>query len=145
MELDTYESYVRRACDGQGPAAVSVLQCWVERLPPARAGHASHWHPRLRPDPEASARLHGAPAGRLSALLLLRARRPARDRGRRASELGHYPHHYVMHLMHCYEVVAYLHPVSEIRGIALEVYRETKSEMLERLTEDRMLTGEVVS
>lgn len=71
------------------------------------------------------------------------------------SQLGHYPQHWYAHLMHCFEVVGYLHPHPAIGNIAINIYQrlvrglhltpETKEEMLLRLTEDRIATGEVVS
>lgn len=71
------------------------------------------------------------------------------------SQFGHYPLHWNSHLMHCFEVVAYLHPDEDLREPALEIYErmvhslhlnvETKEQMLERLTEDRIASGQVVS
>lgn len=73
----------------------------------------------------------------------------------RQSELGHYPLHWVSHLMHCFEVVAYRHPDERIAGQAWEIYEklarglhlapETREQMIERLSEDRIATGTVVS
>lgn len=73
----------------------------------------------------------------------------------RASELGHYPLHWFSHLMHCYEVVGYRHPDQSVAFLARAVYAklvrslhlrvETKADMIERLSEDRIATGEVVS
>lgn len=73
----------------------------------------------------------------------------------RASAVGHYPQHWVAHIMHCAEVVGYCHPDEQARleweavyltfveGMHLEP--ETKEGMMERLTEDRIATGTVVS
>lgn len=71
------------------------------------------------------------------------------------SQFGHFPQHWYAHIMHCYEVVAYQHPDFDIRQIAYGVYGrlvtnlhlnvETKAEMLERLTEDRIAADTVVS
>lgn len=71
------------------------------------------------------------------------------------SRFGHYPQHWYAHLMHCYEVIAYCHPDSIIGAQALSVYTalvenlhlnvETKEQMLERLCEDRVKKGTVVS
>jgi hypothetical protein len=57
--------------------------------------------------------------------------------------------------MHCFEVVGYLHPDSVVRHKASGIYirlvenlhlrPESKDAMLERLTEDRIATGTVVS
>lgn len=73
----------------------------------------------------------------------------------KASELGHYPQHWVSHIMHCYEVIGYCHPHVEKRVHSIRIYEkivhsfhlkpETKEEMMERLTEDRIATGTVVS
>lgn len=71
------------------------------------------------------------------------------------SELGHYPLHWFAHLMHCYEVVGYHHPSDEIRDEARGIYErlvdslhlnpESPAQMFERLTEDRIANGTVVS
>lgn len=71
------------------------------------------------------------------------------------SQLGHYPMHWVSHIMHCYEVVGYTHPDEDVREAALRVYvrivhglhlrAERYDDMMERFTEDRFAKGEVVS
>lgn len=71
------------------------------------------------------------------------------------SQFGHYPLHWYSHLMHSFEVVGYLSPFDDQRAASLAIYRrlarslhltaETHDQMLERLTEDRLVTGEVVS
>jgi len=72
------------------------------------------------------------------------------------SQLGHYPLHWYSHLMHCFEVVAYLRPIQDehtdrVLGIyvrlarALHLNPETKEQLIARLTEDRIAKGEVVS
>lgn len=71
------------------------------------------------------------------------------------SELGHYPLHWVSHLMHSFEVVAYRHPDDRIAGQAWEIYLklvhglhltpETREQMIERLSEDRIAAGTVAS
>lgn len=73
----------------------------------------------------------------------------------RPSELGHYPLHWYSHLMHCFEIVGYRHPDGVIRLDCHEIYvrlvhglhlnPETKEQMIERLSEDRIANGEVVS
>jgi hypothetical protein len=73
----------------------------------------------------------------------------------KASEFGHYPQHWYAHCMHCFEVVGYCHPSQNIQGKALIIYYklvhnlhlepEPQDRMLERLTEDRMITNTVVS
>lgn len=71
------------------------------------------------------------------------------------SQFGHYPQHWYSHLLHCFEVVGYTHPDDDLRGEAEAIYRrlvsnlhlnvETAEEMLERLEEDRIERGTVVS
>jgi hypothetical protein len=73
----------------------------------------------------------------------------------RGSTVGHYPQHWVSHIMHCAEVVGYCHPDENVRLEWEAVYLtfveawhlkpETKEQMIERLTEDRILSGKVVS
>lgn len=75
--------------------------------------------------------------------------------GWKPSQLGHYPLHWYSHLMHCFEVVGYMHPDGVIRQRAIDIYLrlvdnlhlrpESCHHMLGRLTEDRIETGEVVS
>lgn len=71
------------------------------------------------------------------------------------SQFGHYPEHWYAHIMHCFEVVGYMHPDEAVAAQALLIYvrlvrnlhlnPETKEQMLERLLEDRLVTGTVVS
>lgn len=71
------------------------------------------------------------------------------------SEYGHYPQHWYAHIMHCFEVVGYLHPHGPIADAALYIYiqfvnnlhlrRESRSELLERVNEDRIAMNSVVS
>jgi len=71
------------------------------------------------------------------------------------SMFGHYPQHWVAHVMHCFEVVAYRHPDAHIAAIALGIYErfvfsfhlrtETREHMIERLSEDRISKNNVVS
>lgn len=70
------------------------------------------------------------------------------------SEFGHYPLHWFSHLMHCFEVVGYRHPGAE-RDTAFGIYIrmatslhlniETQAQMIERLSEDRVAKGTIVS
>lgn len=72
----------------------------------------------------------------------------------RFSSIGHYPLHWVSHIMHCYQIVAYEHPNYAIRGYALDIYlkcvqglhlrHETQQEIRDRLTEDRIANKNVV-
>jgi hypothetical protein len=71
------------------------------------------------------------------------------------SQFGHYPQHWYAHLMHCFEVVAYRSPNEDAATHAQEVYLrlvrnlhlnpESRDEMIERLSEDRIALGTVVS
>jgi hypothetical protein len=71
------------------------------------------------------------------------------------SEFGHLPQHWYSHAMHALEVVAYRHPSAEVRIRAADLYYsmvrnlhlnpETKEQFVERLSEDRIAKGEVVS
>ena len=71
------------------------------------------------------------------------------------SEFGHYPLHWVTHVLHTLEVIGYRHPDETISGMAKHHYfngvhsfhlnPETKEQMIERLCEDRIAKGEVVS
>src|SRR5258705_5324345 len=71
------------------------------------------------------------------------------------SEFGHLPQHWYSHVMHGLEVVAYQHPNAETRKVAFHLYYEmvdnlhlnieTEVDMMNRLSEDRIVTGTVVS
>lgn len=73
----------------------------------------------------------------------------------KASELGHYPLHWYSHVMHACEVIAYRHPDVGTAGKFLTVYfklcsalhltEESKEQMIKRLSEDRIVSGTVVS
>jgi hypothetical protein len=71
------------------------------------------------------------------------------------SALGHYPLHWYSHVMHALEVVGYRHPDVHVRDTAYAMYAqmvymlhlniEHRHEMIERLSEDRLVAGTVVS
>lgn len=71
------------------------------------------------------------------------------------SEFGHLPQHWYSHAMHALEVVAYRHPNESIAATASLMYRkmvhnmhlnvETPEQMKTRLSEDRFVTGTIVS
>lgn len=71
------------------------------------------------------------------------------------SALGHYPLHWASHLMHCYEVIGYCHPTGDIAHEALGIYErlahslhlnpETQDQFMDRILEDRIAMGNVVS
>lgn len=73
----------------------------------------------------------------------------------KCSELGHYPQHWYAHVMHACEVLGYRHPVESKRQRWFHIYLsfckslhvnpETNEQMTERLSEDRIRTGSVVS
>lgn len=71
------------------------------------------------------------------------------------SEFGHLPEHWYAHVMHALEVIGYRHPEVGIAAKAEALYRamahnlhlnpETKEQMIQRLSEDRIASGTVVS
>lgn len=74
----------------------------------------------------------------------------------KASAFGHYPLHWVSHVMHALEVIAYRHP--DKLGISLSAHvmylrfvdmlhlkPEIRDDMIRRLSEDRIATESVVS
>lgn len=71
------------------------------------------------------------------------------------SQFGHYPLHWYQHVMHCFEVIGYESPDAAAATSGRDIYfrmvknlhlsPETHEEMLERLTEDRIASGTVVS
>lgn len=73
----------------------------------------------------------------------------------KASELGHYPQHWVSHVLHCFEVIAWRHPNMNVRGDAWMIYEkiveswhlkpENRNDMIDRLSEDRIAKGNIVS
>lgn len=73
----------------------------------------------------------------------------------KASELGHYPQHWLSHVMHAAQVIGHRHPAIEVRKAFRSIYEkmvrsehlnpETFSQYEARLSEDRIATGEIVS
>lgn len=71
------------------------------------------------------------------------------------SMFGHYPLHWYSHTMHCFEVVGVFHPDIEVAAACWDIYAslvrglhlipEHEDELRERLTEDRIEAGTVVS
>lgn len=71
------------------------------------------------------------------------------------SMFGHYPQHWYSHIMHCFEVVGYRHPNEAVGIHARDIYirfvtnlhlwPESREQMIERLSEDRIAAGNVVS
>lgn len=72
----------------------------------------------------------------------------------RASQFGHYPQHYVSHLIHALEVIGYRCPFEATKNDALAAYKmfcksfhlniETFEQMVERLSDDRIASGAIV-
>lgn len=73
----------------------------------------------------------------------------------KASAFGHYPLHWVSHVMHALEVIGYRHPDPAIQPVALGMYldfvdmlhlkEEPRADMISRLSEDRIANESVVS
>jgi hypothetical protein len=71
------------------------------------------------------------------------------------SQFGHLPQHWYSHVMHGLEVIGYYHPDLTIRYKANYLYKmmvknmhlnmESSTEQWDRLTEDRIAKGEIVS
>ncbi len=71
------------------------------------------------------------------------------------SEFGHLPQHWYSHAMHALEVIGYRHPDTKVANLAYGLYAsmvfnlhlepETKRQMITRLSEDRFVTGTIVS
>ena len=80
---------------------------------------------------------------------------PPKPEAWKPSQLGHYPLHWVAHIMHCFEIIGYCNPDVRIRFEAYSIYRrlvdslhlncETQQQLHARLTEDRVASGTVVS
>ena len=73
----------------------------------------------------------------------------------KASAFGHYPLHWVSHVMHACEVIGFRHPDFHTAKTGMVLYHrfaemlhlhpETKLQMIARLSEDRIATESVVS
>lgn len=73
----------------------------------------------------------------------------------KASAFGHYPLHWVSHVMHACEIIGYRHPDLITGKQAREIYRafvqmlhlnpEPMDQMIRRLSEDRIASDTVVS
>lgn len=71
------------------------------------------------------------------------------------SQFGHLPQHWYSHVMHALEIIGHSHPQKTTRIIAKTCYiamvrnnhcnEETPAQLFERLTEDRIQKGTVVS
>lgn len=73
----------------------------------------------------------------------------------KASAFGHYPLHWVSHVMHASEVIGFRHPDFNTAKTGMTIYHafahmlhlqpESKAMMIDRLSEDRIATESVVS
>lgn len=71
------------------------------------------------------------------------------------SEFGHLPLHWYTHAMHSLEIIGYRHPNMDVASVAFNLYYkmvhslhlnvESQQDMIERLSEDRLVKGAVVS
>lgn len=71
------------------------------------------------------------------------------------SQFGHFPQHWYSHIMHCFQIVGEFHEIWTHRNSGLAIYKrlvhnlhlmpESRVTMLQRLTEDRIENGTVVS
>ena len=151
----------------------SVLQPWVEELPLRFQGtlltavrgcddEHKHW---------SGIGVAYSPGRRLTAFIRFCFMNPAdprevdREEGAffmstppspfKPSEFGHLPQHWYSHVMHALEIIGDAHPDSAIAAQAIELYTkmvknihlnvETREQLWDRLTEDRIKTGTVVS
>ena len=79
--------------------------------------------------------------------------RMKRDLGELLHSIDNYPTHYILHLTHACEVIGLFNPESHYQTFFQEVYRalckkmhmnpETKEQLLDRMTEDRIAKGTV--
>jgi len=77
------------------------------------------------------------------------------DRSFKLSRIGHYPHHFVLHLVHAIQIIAVRHPDPKVQSEMRAVYNlavfdmhfnvETDEQMIRRLSEDRIANGNIVS
>jgi hypothetical protein len=73
----------------------------------------------------------------------------------RPSEFGHLPQHWYSHIMHALEIIGVRHPDMGIRDLCYSLYiqmvhnlhlnTESPVQMINRLSEDRIASGKVVS
>lgn len=150
----------------------SVLQDWVMKLPLREQGTllTAVRGCDLASKYDADGNVIDTPERRLTAWIRLAFMNPADPREVdipgaffqsrppepfKASAFGHYPLHWVSHVAHAAEVIGYRHPNPTIRDEAHRIYRafvhmlhmnpETFDQMVTRLSEDRIASGEVVS
>lgn len=151
---------------------VSVLQDWVMRLPMREQGTLLTVVRGCDEEPKAwaGAEVVDTAARRLTAFARWCFMNPADPREVdvpgaffqteppqpfKASAFGHLPLHWYSHVMHALEVIGWRHPDPDVRARAYDLYcemayglhlePETHSQFEERLSEDRIASGEVVS
>jgi hypothetical protein len=151
---------------------VSVLQDWVMRLPLREQGTLLTAVRGCDDEPKQwiSTGFAESPGRRLTAFIRWAFMNPADPREIdisgaffqstppepfRPSEFGHLPQHWYAHAMHALEVIGYRCPHGETAATARQLYGrmvrnlhlnpETCDQMAERLSEDRIASGEVVS
>jgi len=150
----------------------SVLQDWVMELPLRHQGTllTAVRGCDLEPKQWTAMGFSDSPGRRLTAFIRYCFMNPADDReidipgaffqstppaNFKPSEFGHLPLHWYTHVMHALEIIAYHHVDARVQATASLLYRkmvdglhlnaETKEQQWERLTEDRLAAGTVVS
>lgn len=150
----------------------SVLQGWVMKLPLREQGTLLACVRGCDDEPKAwtATGFSDSPGRRLTAFIRWCFMHPADGREVdmpgafmqsrppdpfRPSEFGHLPQHWYAHAMHALEVIGYRHPDQAVRIEARGLYMrmvhnlhlvpESKGAMVERLSEDRIVAGTVVS
>jgi hypothetical protein len=150
----------------------SVLQEWVENLPLREQGTllTAVRGCDLEPKAWTATGFSESPGRRITAFIRWCFMNPADERevdipgaffqslppeNFKPSEFGHLPLHWYTHVMHALEVIGYRHPVYNIQMDARALYEamvhglhlnvEHSPQMIERLSEDRILSGTVVS
>jgi hypothetical protein len=152
---------------------ISVLQDWVMQLPLREQGTLLTAVRGCDDEPKTWTRIGVAysPGRRLTAFIRWCFMNPADPREVdyeegaffmsspperfKPSEFGHLPQHWYAHAMHALEIIGYRHPDAQVASRAgvlylqmvrnLHLNPETQQQMIDRLSEDRMLTGTVVS
>jgi len=151
---------------------ISVLQPWVVQLPLREQGTLLTAVRGCDDEPKlwTSRGVADSPGRRLTAFIRWCFMNPADPREIdiqgaffqstppapfKPSEFGHLPQHWYSHVMHALEVIAYRHPNNTVRGSADMLYRamvhnlhlnaETPDQFADRLSEDRIVNGTVVS
>lgn len=148
----------------------SVLQDWVMELPLREQGVLLTAVRGCDLAPKPADHDHDTTERRLTALLRFCVLNPADPRevdipgaffqsclpeSWKPSQLGHYPLHWVAHLMHAFQVVGARHPSLREQAMGALVYNqivfslhlqpESREAMIRRLSEDRIANGTVVS